>query len=180
MTKRLCVFCGSRPGVDPRYRAMASRTGRAIAAAGWELVYGGAGHGLMGAVADAVLEAGGRVVGIFPGGLGRGEFAHGGLTERHVVASMHERKALMHARSDAFLALPGGFGTMDELFEALTWAQLGYHAKPIGLLDVEGFYRPLLAWVEQAVREGFAPASVAKSMHVDEDPEALVARLVSS
>lgn len=178
MTRRICVFCGSRDGARPAYRALAVRTGRAIALAGCELVYGGSAHGLMGAVADAALEAGARVVGVLPRSLVRGELAHPGLTEKHVVASMHERKALMHERSSAFVALPGGFGTMDELFEALTWAQLGFHEKPVGLLDIDGFFEPLLGWIAHAVREGFASSAATGRLEVHSEPETLISRLL--
>ncbi len=153
--RRVCVFCGSRAGVSTRYREQAERLGRVIAREGWGLVYGGGRVGLMGAIADAVREAGGEVTGVIPTGLMRREVAHHGLTELREVSSMHERKAVMAAMSNAFLALPGGFGTLEEVFEAVTWAQLGIHAKPCVLLNVSGFFDPLIAQLDHAVAEGF-------------------------
>ena len=139
--RSVCVFCGSKEGDSPLFREAATAFGRALAAQKLDLVYGGAHHGLMGAVADAVLAGGGKIIGVVPRGLARQEFAHPELTEHHVVDTMYERKALMAERADAFVALPGGFGTMDELFDMLTGAQIGLHHKPIGLLDVdEGCY----------------------------------------
>ncbi len=153
--RRLCVFCGSSSGNGEVYAASARRLGESLAARGLVLVYG-AGHvGLMGVLADAVLGAGGEVIGVIPQALVDKELAHRGLTKLHVVETMHQRKALMADLADAFLALPGGFGTADELFEILTWAQLGLHAKPIGLLNVAGFFDPLLAWLDHTVRQGF-------------------------
>jgi uncharacterized protein (TIGR00730 family) len=153
--RQVCVFCGSSGGGRPVYAAAARRLGAALAARGLGLVYGGGHVGLMGVVADAVLSGGGRVVGVIPEALAGKELAHGGLSELHVVGTMHQRKALMADRADAFAALPGGFGTADELFEILTWAQLGLHAKPVGLLNVAGFFDPLLTWLDHAVGEGF-------------------------
>lgn len=153
--RAVCVFCGSSSGADPAPTAMAEELGRALAERGIDLVYGGASVGLMGAVADAALAAGGRVVGVIPKGLFTREIAHRGLTELHEVASMHERKALMYDRSDAFVALPGGFGTLDELFEAVTWSQLGLHARPAALLDVNGFWAPLVTQLDRMVEAGF-------------------------
>ncbi|HEY8428354.1 MAG TPA: TIGR00730 family Rossman fold protein [Sandaracinaceae bacterium] len=152
---RLCVFCGSSPGRRPAYLEAARALGRTLAERGHGLVFGGASIGLMGAVADAALAAGGEVIGVIPRSLVDREIAHPGLTELHVVETMHERKALMTRLSDAFLALPGGHGTFDELFEALTWSQLGIHEKPIGLWDVEGYFAPLLSMLDAAVAEGF-------------------------
>lgn len=151
----LCVYCGSRPGADPAYAAAAREVGHAIGERGWGLVYGGGRAGLMGVVADAVLQAGGRVTGVIPQSLMDREMGHGALQELHVVQTMHERKKLMAERADAFLALPGGIGTFEELFEVWTWRQLGYHDKPVGLLDVAGYYRPLLDFVAQARDNGF-------------------------
>lgn len=145
-----------------------------------DLVYGGAANGLMGAVASAVLDGGGRAIGVIPAGLDRVEFAHPRLTERVDVGTMHERKAVMADRADAFVALPGGFGTMDELFEALTWRQLGFHRKPLGLLEVEGYYAPLVAWLDAAVNEGFAPAAVRSLLFVSGDAGRLVDSMLSS
>ncbi|MFP5255410.1 MAG: TIGR00730 family Rossman fold protein [Acidimicrobiia bacterium] len=152
--RAVCVFCGSSSGSDPALSRSAQALGRGLAERGIDLVYGGASVGLMGTVADAALAAGGRVVGVIPRGLFTREIAHRGLTELHEVASMHERKALMYDRSDAFVALPGGFGTLDELFEAVTWSQLGLHAKPAALLDVDGFWEPLVAQLDRMVERG--------------------------
>ncbi len=153
---RLCVFCGSRVGVRPSYLAAARELGSALARRRLGLVYGGASVGLMGALADAVLADAGEVIGVIPQGVFTREVAHTALTELHVVPSMHARKALMAQKSDAFLALPGGLGTFDELFEILTWKQIGLHAKPIGLLDVDGYFGALGGMLEQAVVEGFS------------------------
>jgi len=153
--ERVCVFCGSSPGRRPAFAAAASELGRRLAEHGVGLVYGGGSVGLMGRVADAALAAGGEVVGVIPEALAGKEVAHPGLTRLHVVKSMHERKALMAEMADAFVALPGGFGTLDELFEAITWGQLGLHRKPIGLLDVEGYFAPLVSFVDRAVEDGF-------------------------
>jgi len=153
--RHVCVFCGSSPGRRPAFAAAASELGARLAADRIGLVYGGGSVGLMGTVADAALAAGGEVVGVIPEALAGKEVAHTGLTRLHVVKSMHERKALMADMADAFVALPGGFGTLDELFEAITGGQLGLHRKPIGLLDVEGYFAPLLAFVDRAVGDGF-------------------------
>ena len=153
--KRLCVFCGSRPGVRPAYRAAAEALGALFAEKGIELVYGGGNVGLMGIVADACLAAGGRVVGVIPRALLEWEVGHEGLTRLEVVDSMHTRKARMAELADGFIALPGGFGTFEEFCEVLTWGQLGFHQKPMGLLNVNGFYDPLLAMFDRAVAEGF-------------------------
>jgi uncharacterized protein (TIGR00730 family) len=153
--KRVCVFCGSSTGFPPVYTAKARELGKELCRRGWGLVYG-AGHiGLMGVLADSVLAEGGQVIGVIPQALVDRELAHAGLSELRIVATMHERKALMADLSDAFVALPGGFGTADEFFEILTWAQLKIHQKPIGLLNVAGFFDPLLAWVDRAIGEGF-------------------------
>ena len=151
----ICVFCGSSSRAKEVYVEAARRTGREIARRGLRLVYGGAGIGLMGALADAALEAGGEVVGVIPQTLVEREVAHSRLTEQHVVESMHDRKALMSGLADAFLALPGGLGTLDELFETLTWAQLGLHRKPVALLNVEGYFDDLLRFYDRAAAEGF-------------------------
>jgi uncharacterized protein (TIGR00730 family) len=153
--QRICVFCGSHVGNDPSYAAMARETARAIVAAGYGVVYGGGGVGLMKILADAALEAGGEVIGVIPRDLARAEMAHEGLTELYVVTTMHERKAKMADLSDAFIALPGGFGTMDEFCEILSWRQLRIHDKPIGLLNYRGYYDALLALFDSMVREGF-------------------------
>lgn len=153
--RRICVFAGSNPGARDEYRAAAVALGHELAARGLELVYGGASVGLMGVVADAILAAGGKAHGVLPRGLFRTEVAHSGLTELHEVDSMHERKDLMARLADGFIALPGGYGTFDELFEIVTWAQIGIHEKPVGLLDVMDYYQPLLKLVAHATREGF-------------------------
>ena len=172
--RSVCVFCGSSSGTRPDYAEAARQLGTALAARRLEVVTG-AGHiGLMGVLADATLAAGGRVVGVIPAALVQRELAHQGLSELHVVETMHQRKALMADRSDAFLALPGGFGTADELFEILTWAQLGIHAKPVGLLNVGGFFDPLLAWVNHAFSEGFVKQKHAALLHVASDVNGLL------
>jgi len=153
--KAVCLFCGSNKGNRPEYTAAASAFGRTLAQQGITLVYGAGKVGLMGVAADAALAAGGKVIGVIPEFLKAKEVAHLGLTELHVTETMHQRKAMMAELSDGFVALPGGFGTFDELFEILTWAQLSVHQKPVGLLDVAGFYQPLLALARHAVKEGF-------------------------
>jgi uncharacterized protein (TIGR00730 family) len=153
--RSVCVFCGSSPGGDPGYAADAAALGTVLVARGIRIVYGGAQVGTMGALADAGLAAGGQVVGVIPRRMVRNEVAHQGLSELHVVESMHQRKALMADLSDGFVALPGGLGTLDELAEIVTWSQLGLHAKPIGLLDRRGFYDRLLGFLDDAVTEGF-------------------------
>ena len=158
MMKRLCVFCGSSRGANPAYSEAARKLGQLLAQRGLELVFG-AGHiGLMGVLADAVLEAGGHAIGVIPRSMVEKELAHTRLGQLHIVDTMHERKALMADLADAFIALPGGFGTADELFEILTWAQLGMHQKPVGLINVAGFFDPLLAWLDRAVADGFLKA----------------------
>jgi uncharacterized protein (TIGR00730 family) len=175
----VCVFCGSAVGARPQYADAARRLGRELARRGLELVYGAGDVGLMGVLADAALQAGGRVVGVIPAALVARELAHRGLTELHVVETMHQRKALMADRADAFVALPGGFGTADELFEILTWAQLGIHAKPVGLLNVGGFFDLLLGWMDQCVREGFLRTQHRQLLQVGDEPSALIERLLS-
>ncbi|PXX51176.1 TIGR00730 family Rossman fold protein [Aquitalea magnusonii] len=157
--KSVCLFCGSNKGLRPEYIAAAADFGRTLAEQGITLVYGAGKVGLMGVAADAALAAGGKVIGVIPEFLKAKEVAHLGLTELHVTDTMHQRKAMMAELADGFVALPGGFGTFDELFEILTWAQLSVHDKPVGLLDVAGFYQPLLALTRHAVAEGFVPAS---------------------
>ena len=174
---RVCVFCGASSGRQPAYAEAARAFGAAAARRGIGVVYGGGRVGLMGAVADAALAAGGEVVGVIPQELVDRELAHGGLTELHVVGSLHERKALMADRSDAFVALPGGFGTLDELMEQLTWSQLGLHAKPIGLLDVEEYWRPLIALARHATEEGFVREADLGAIAVGTDAEGLIDRL---
>ncbi|KRT71413.1 MAG: hypothetical protein XU13_C0049G0014 [Candidatus Rokubacteria bacterium CSP1-6] len=172
--KRVCVFCGSRNGTRDQYVAAARRTGEALARRGIGLVYGGGGIGLMGVLADAAVSAGGDVIGVIPKALMAREVAHRGLPDLRVVASMHERKALMAELADAFVALPGGFGTLEEFCEALTWAQLGIHRKPCGLLNVEGFFDPLLSLFDHAVRERFVSPDHRSLVVVEEDPERLL------
>ena len=155
MTRSVCVFCGSAPGVRPSYSAAARELGVALAQHGLTLVYGGGRLGLMGIVADAVLQAGGRVVGVIPRMLIERELSHPNLTRQHVVATMHERKTLMAEMSDAFVGLPGGMGTFDELVEIVTWAQLGLHAKPVVLANIDDYYRSLYAMLDNAVAESF-------------------------
>ncbi|MDF3935390.1 TIGR00730 family Rossman fold protein [Pseudomonas citronellolis] len=156
MTLRsVCVFCGASPGASPVYQEAAENLGRHLAERGLRLVYGGGAVGLMGMVADAALAAGGEVVGIIPQSLKDAEVGHSGLTRLEVVDGMHARKARMAELSDAFIALPGGLGTLEELFEVWTWGQLGYHAKPLGLLEVNGFYDPLLTFLDHLVQERF-------------------------
>lgn len=153
--KRLCVYCGSSPGTHPAYAAAARDLGELLARQGIELVYGGAGRGLMGSVADAVLAGGGRVTGVIPAFLQQKEIAHPGLTELHVVDSMHERKTLMADLADGFVAMPGGYGTLEEFVEVVTWGQLGFHGKPCGLLNIRGYFERLLAFLDHAAAEGF-------------------------
>lgn len=175
--KRICVFCGSSPGVDPRHRQAARRLGQGLARRGLELVFGGGRVGLMGEVAEACLEAGGVVIGVIPQFLLDREVGHDGCSSLHVVDTMHARKALMADLSDAFLALPGGIGTMEELFEAWTWSQLGTHAKPVGLLDVAGYYGPLVAFLDHMVGEGFLAAPHRALLRVGAEPEEILDRL---
>lgn len=178
--RRLGVFCGSRDGARPVYREAAHALGRVLAARGVGVVYGGASVGLMGAVADAALAAGGEVVGVIPRSLVEREIAHRGLTALHVVETMHERKARMAALADGFVALPGGVGTFEELFEVWTWGQLGLHAKPCGVLDVAGYYAPLLAFIDRGVAEGFIRPAQRETLVVDDDAARLVDRLAAA
>jgi uncharacterized protein (TIGR00730 family) len=174
--KRIVVFCGSSPGRRPAYVAAAQGLGRLLADRGIGVVYGGASIGLMGALADSALAAGGEVIGVIPSGLFPAEIPHAGLTEQHVVTTMHERKALMAQLSDAVIALPGGTGTLDELFEMFTWSQLGLHRQPIGLLDVEDYWQPLLAFMDHMAQERFIAAENRDTLLVESDPAALLAR----
>lgn len=155
MLRSVCVYCGSKVGRDPRHEVAAVALGMAMGRAGVRLVYGGGSVGLMGVLADAVLDAGGEVIGVIPKGLFTTEIGHGGLTELVEVGSMHERKARMALEADAFVALPGGLGTLEELAEIATWAQLGIHSKPVAVLDLDGFWSPLLAFLDSAVDAGF-------------------------
>ncbi|WP_433264617.1 TIGR00730 family Rossman fold protein [Actinosynnema sp. CS-041913] len=172
---RVCVFCGSSSG-RARHVEVAGQVGRMLAERGVEVVYGGGRVGTMGALADAVLSAGGSVVGVIPRSLVEWEVAHQGLTRLHVVETMHERKALMAELSDAFVTLPGGAGTLEELFEVWTWAQLGLHTKPVGLLDVDGYFAHLLKMVDHMVEEGFLKPPYRDMLLVEDDLERLLAR----
>ena len=171
---RLCVFCGSNAGQDPIYMAMARSLGETLAKSGVDLVYGGASVGLMGAVADAALAGGGRVIGVMPQALVDKEIAHKGLSDLRVVGSMHERKALMAELSDGFITLPGGLGTFEELFEVWTWAQLGYHRKPCALLNVAGFYDGLITFLDDVTERGFVKSVHRSMLIVENDPAALI------
>ena len=172
--KRLCVFCGSSAGNRTIYADAARQLGETLAERGLGVVYGGGHIGLMGILADSVLGLAGSVIGVIPQALVDKELAHDRLTELHVVATMHQRKALMADLADGFVALPGAFGTADELFEILTWAQLGLHAKPIGLLNVAGYFDPLRAWLDHAVREGFLRSAHRGLLLEAEQPEQLL------
>jgi uncharacterized protein (TIGR00730 family) len=177
--QRICVFCGSSAGSNPAYAEAARTMGRELVARGMGLVYGGGHVGLMGVVADAVLEAGGEAIGVIPHALAAREIAHQRLTTLHVVASMHERKAMMAELSDAFIAMPGGFGTYEELFEAITWTQLGLHKKPCGLLNVAGFYDPVIRFIDHAVAEQFIRPQHRAALLVEQDPARLIHALQS-
>lgn len=170
----LCVYCGSRLGDREAYTEAAWQVGTEIGRRGWQLVYGGGRAGLMGRVADAALAAGAPVIGVIPQSLMDREVGHAGLSELHVVQTMHERKLLMAERSDAFLALPGGIGTFEELFEVWTWRQLGYHDKPVGLLNVDGYYDALLGFLEQTVTQGFVAPPQRALLQVEADPVRLL------
>jgi uncharacterized protein (TIGR00730 family) len=176
--QRICVFCGANVGARPAYAEAAEELARLLVAEGVGVVYGGTEVGLMGRLADAALAEGGEVIGVIPGALVHKEIAHRGLTDLRVVGSMHERKALMAELSDAFVALPGGLGTLEELFEVYTWSQLGLHRKPCGLLDVEGYYAGIAAFLEHAVDERFLREEHRTMLVVEEDPRALLDRLL--
>ena len=176
----LCVYCGSRSGVDPAFAEAARSVGEWIGERGGQLVYGGGRNGLMGVVAEATLAAGGRVVGIIPKALVEKEWAHHGCTELHVVDTMHERKRMMAERADAFLALPGGIGTFEEFFEVWTWRQLGYHDKPVGLLNVAGYYDGLMTFLREGVEQAFMNEWQMDLIRVGDDLETLLPELVQS
>ena len=176
--RSVCVFCGSSGGSRPAYAAAARQVGERLARRGLRLVYGGGRVGLMGAVADGALAAGGAVIGVIPEALMRRELAHAGLTELYVVASMHERKALMAEAADAFIALPGGYGTLEEFCEVLTWAQLGIHRKPIGLLNVAGYFDPLIAMLEHGIQSGFIRRGYLEPLLCSHEPDELISRLL--
>ena len=171
---RIAVFCGSRAGNDPAYAEAAAALGRALAGRGCELVYGGAHVGLMGIAADAVLAQRGRVTGVIPASMVDRELAHHGVTDLRIVGGMHERKALMASLADAFLVLPGGMGTLDELCEILTWAQLGLHARPVALLDVGGYYAPLIGFLDRMRDEGFVRPADRANLRVETEVEGLL------
>ena len=173
----VCVYCGSRPGASDDYAAAARITGQEIGRRGWQLVYGGGRAGLMGVVADAALAAGASVVGVIPESLMVRELGHLGLTELHVVETMHQRKTLMAERSDAFIALPGGIGTFEELFEVWTWRQLGYHAKPLGLLNSTGYYDALLDFLKHGTAEGFMTSEQNALLSIETEPAPLLDRI---
>jgi len=173
--RSICVFCGASSGNDPRYATAATAVGEGLARRGIQLVYGGGRLGLMGSVADGALAAGGRVVGVIPRGLVDRELAHTGVSELRVVETLHERKAVMAELSDAFIALPGGLGTLEELAEVLSWAQLDLHTKPIGLLDVGGYFAPFEAFLDHAVAEGFIAERHRRLLLVDDDLDRLLA-----
>ena len=177
MLRSLCVFCGSSPGADPVHAEAARALGRALGAAGIGLVYGGGKVGLMGIVADAALAAGSHVIGVIPRALADLEVAHDGLSALHVTGSMHERKAMMADLSDGFIALSGGIGTFEELFEIWTWGQLGDHRKPVALLNVAGFYDKLISFVDDVVTAGFLRDAHRAMLMIDREPQALVARM---
>jgi uncharacterized protein (TIGR00730 family) len=177
--RRLCVFCGSNPGHAPAYHSLAVRLGQTLVRRSIALVYGGGRIGLMGALADAALDAGGEVIGVIPQALLDREIGHRGLTELRIVGSMHERKALMVELADGFVALPGGIGTLEELFEVWTWAQLGLHAKPCGLLEVEGFFAPLVGFLDHLVATGFVSPAHRAMLMTAASPDELLARFAS-
>jgi len=172
--KKICVYCGSSPGKNPAYLQAASSLATSLSDRGIGLVYGGAAVGVMGAVANAVLEAGGEAIGIIPKSLAVKEVAHDGLSELHVVASMHDRKAMMADLADGFIALPGGWGTLEEIFEILTWAQLGFHHKPCGLLNVEGYYDGLIGFLENSFEQQFVNDLCRPMLMQSNKPEALL------
>ncbi len=176
----LCVYCGSRPGADPRFAQAAEAVGQWIGQHGGRLVYGGGRSGLMGMVADATLAAGGTVLGVIPEALVEREFAHTGCSELIVVATMHERKRLMAEAADAFVALPGGIGTFEELFEVWTWRQLGYHDRPVGLLDTAGYYQPLLGFLQSGLQAGFMTTTQMDMVRVSQHPALLLPELIQA
>jgi uncharacterized protein (TIGR00730 family) len=173
----ICVYCGSRSGALAEYSAAAEAIGREIGRRGWQLVYGGGRAGLMGVVADAALAAGATAVGVIPHSLMNRELGHRGLTELHVVETMHQRKMMMAERSDAFIALPGGIGTFEELFEVWSWRQLGYHDKPLALLNTAGYYDALVNFLNQSKRDGFMSDAQTDLLEIGDDPLALMQRI---
>jgi uncharacterized protein (TIGR00730 family) len=177
--KAICVYCGSSSGSSPLYGQQARELGEAIAREGLALVYGGSRHGLMGRAAEGALSLGGRVIGVLPESLQSKEIAHPGLSRLHIVKSMHERKAKMAGLSDAFVALPGGFGTLDETMEMITWNQLKFQAKPIGFLDVEGYFQELFQFMQKASAEGFIQPDLVRSLIRESNPGRMVQRLLA-
>ncbi|MTW03320.1 LOG family protein [Pseudoduganella ginsengisoli] len=177
--KSICVYCGANGGVSPRYAEEARSLARALVEANLSLVYGGGNVGLMGVIADEVLRLGGEVTGVIPTALVEREVGHTGLTRQFIVKDMHERKAMMAQLADGFIAMPGGMGTMEELFEMLTWSQLGIHSKPVGLLNVDGFYDHLVGFIQHAKEQGFIKPQHAELMMVDSSPAALLKRFVN-
>ena len=175
----VCVFCGSSPGARPEYAAAARQLGTLLAARGLTLVYGGGNVGMMGQIADTVIAKGGKVTGVIPAAIAEMEVAHTGLDDLRVVDSMHARKALMAELSDGFIALPGGLGTLEEFVEVLTWAQLGFHAKPCGLLNPNGYYDSLLAFIQHSVDQQFIQPEHRELVLVEEDPAALLDRMAA-
>ena len=177
--KRICVYCGSSYGKLPAYTEAAKALGHAMTEQGIGLVYGGASVGIMGVIADAVLEGGGEVLGVIPQAIADKEIAHTGLTELKVVANMHERKAMMAEDSDGFIALPGGLGTMEELFEVWTWAQLGFHQKPCGLMNIAGYYDHLTAFIEHAVDQEYVKSAHQQALLVAKDPKDMLEQMAN-
>jgi len=177
--RRVCVFCGSSAGCDPRYAEQAAALARELVSRGMGVVFGGGSVGLMGVLADELLASGGAVTGVIPHGLAARELAHRGVADMRVVPTMHARKALMAELADGFVALPGGMGTLEELFEIVTWSQLGIHRKPIGVLNVAGYYDPLVALLDHAVAGGFVPPQSRGLVIVDEEPARLLDRMAA-
>ena len=177
--KSICVYCGANPGTLPIYRESAMRLGQLLAKARVQIVYGGGNVGLMGIIADAALAEGGHVLGVIPESLEKLEVAHRGLTELRIVRSMHERKLMMAEHSQAFIALPGGIGTAEEIFEVFTWSQLGIHLKPCGILNVGGFYDGFIQQIQRMVTDGFLRAEQAEQLIIDDDIERLLKRLMT-
>lgn len=175
--KRICLFCGAMPGADQGFSLATVRMGQELVQAGYELVYGGGKVGLMGVLADAVLAEGGKAIGVIPESLVAKELAHKGLTELHIVKTMHERKALMERLSDGFIALPGGFGTLDELCEILTWSQLGMHEKPVAMLNAGGFFDKLIDFFDHSSKSGFIPQGHRQSLIISESPAEILGQM---
>ncbi|MBF8275405.1 MAG: hypothetical protein HW390_478 [Candidatus Brocadiaceae bacterium] len=179
LTNRVCVFCGASSGGRPIYTKVAQQLGKAIVSHNMGLVFGGGSVGLMGVIADAVLKEKGEVIGVIPHALSSNEIAHQDLTELRFVSGMHERKAMMAELSDLFIAMPGGYGTLDEFFEILTWSQLGLHSKPIGLLNVDGYFDLLLAFINHVLQEGFIQPKHHQLLVISSDPETLLSELIN-